>query len=59
MVATTGIYLGSLDPQSFAITNNVIPDDYYGIFTSGPVSIVLSGNVFDHVPHEFVTAPSF
>jgi parallel beta-helix repeat protein len=56
---TTGIYLGSLDPQSFSITNNVIHDDYYGIFTSGPVAIVLSGNVFDHVPHQLGTAPSF
>jgi parallel beta-helix repeat protein len=56
---TTGIYLGSLDPQTFTITNNVIHDDYYGIFTSGPVAITTSGNVFDHVPHQLGSSPSF
>jgi parallel beta-helix repeat protein len=56
---TTGIYLGSLDPQTFTITNNVIHDDYYGIFTSGPVAITTSGNVFDHVPHQLGSSPNF
>jgi hypothetical protein len=34
---TTGIYLGSLSPQTVTVTGNQIHDDYYGIFMSGPV----------------------
>jgi nitrous oxidase accessory protein NosD len=56
---TTGIYLGSLSPQTIKVTNNQIHDDYYGIFTSGPVTLVQKHNRFHHVTQQVGTAPTF
>ena len=56
---TTGIYLGSLAPQSFTVTGNQIHDDYYGIYLSGPVTITDKHNRFHHVTQKVGTFPTF
>jgi parallel beta-helix repeat protein len=56
---TTGIYLGSLAPQTIKVTGNRIHDDYYGIFTSGPVTVTSRHNQFHHVTVETGTFPTF
>jgi hypothetical protein len=56
---TTGIYLGSLAPQTFTVTGNQIHDDYYGIFLSGPVTVTGSHNTFHHVTEKIGTFPTF
>jgi parallel beta-helix repeat protein len=58
-VHTTGIYLGSASPQTITVTGNVIHDDYYGIFTSGPVTVTGGRNHFFHVTEPFGSAPTF
>jgi parallel beta-helix repeat protein len=55
---TTGIYLGSLSPNTFTVTGNLIDDDYYGIFTSGPVTVTGS-NHFVHVTNQSGSAPTY
>jgi parallel beta-helix repeat protein len=56
---TTGIYLGSLTPQTFTVTGNQIHDDYYGIFLSGPVTLAGGHNHFHKVTQELGTFPTF
>jgi parallel beta-helix repeat protein len=56
---TTGIYLGSLSPQTITVNGNQIHDDYYGIFTSGPVTVVQKHNQFHHVTQKIGTFPTF
>lgn len=56
---TTGIYLGSLGPQTITVTGNKIHDDYFGIFTSGPVTVVSRHNLFHHVTQKLGTFPTF
>lgn len=56
---TTGVYLGSLSPQSIKVEGNVIGPDYYGIFTSGPVTVTGKANLFVRVTHQFGSAPAF
>jgi parallel beta-helix repeat protein len=56
---TTGIYLGSLSPQTINVKHNVIHDDYYGIFTSGPVTLSQKPNSFHDVTQELGTFPTF
>jgi parallel beta-helix repeat protein len=56
---TTGIYLGSLSPQTFTVTGNQIHDDYYGIFVSGPVTVTSKHNTFHHVTEKTGTFPTF
>lgn len=56
---TTGIYLGSLAPQTIAVTGNQIHDDYYGIFTSGPVTLKSRHNQFHKVTTKVGTFPTF
>jgi parallel beta-helix repeat protein len=56
---TTGIYLGSLSAQTVTVTGNLIHDDYYGIFTSGPVTLVQKHNRFHHVTQAVGTYPTF
>jgi nitrous oxidase accessory protein NosD len=56
---TTGIYLGSLSPQTVTVTGNRIHDDYYGIFTSGPVTLDQKHNRFRHVTQTLGTFPTF
>jgi len=56
---STGIYLGSYSSQSIAVSGNVIHDDYYGIFTSGPVSVTGGRNHFVQVAQPFGSAPTF
>ena len=55
---TTGIYLGSFSPLSITVTGNVIQDDYYGIFTSGPVTLAGS-NYFHHVTQALGSAATY
>jgi parallel beta-helix repeat protein len=56
---TTGIYLGSASPQTITVKRNVIHDDYYGIFLSGPVTTTGGKNEFHHVVQEVGTFPTF
>jgi hypothetical protein len=55
---TTGIYLGSFSPLTITVTGNVVHDDFYGIFTSGPVTVV-GQNQFQHVDQQLGSAPTF
>lgn len=55
---TTGVYLGSVAAQNVLVAGNLIGPDYYGIFTSGAVSV--SGqNVYVGVTQQLGTAPSY
>ena len=56
---TTGIYLGSFSPQTITVTGNLIHDDYYGIFTSGPVTLAGGSNHFHNVTMTLGTFPTF
>ena len=58
---TTGIYLGSNSPQTITVKGNVIHDDYYGIFASGPVTVTVTGrhNQFHKVTTKVGTFPTF
>ena len=56
---TTGIYLGSLAPQTITVKGNQIHDDYYGIFTSGPVTLTGKHNQFHNVTTKIGTFPTF
>ena len=56
---TTGIYLGSLSPQSVTVSRNLIHDDYYGIFTSGPVTLTQKHNHFQNVTQKLGTFATF
>ncbi|HEX4492518.1 MAG TPA: hypothetical protein VH914_15025 [Acidimicrobiia bacterium] len=55
---TTGIYLGSAGPLTIRVASNVIGPDYYGVFTSGPVT-VKGTNSYVQVKHELGTSPTF
>lgn len=56
---TTGIYLGSLSPQTINVSGNQIHDDYYGVFTSGPVTVTGQHNRFHDVTAKLGTFPTF
>ena len=56
---TTGIYLGSLAPQTITVTGNQIHDDYFGIFLSGPVTMTSKHNQFHTVTTKIGTFPTF
>ena len=56
---TTGIYLGSASPQTITVRGNQIHDDYYGIFTSGPVTVISKHNRFHHVTQKTGSFPTF
>jgi hypothetical protein len=56
---TTGIYLGSASPLTIKVTHNQIHDDYYGIFTSGPVTVVNKHNRFHNVTQKTGSFPTF
>jgi parallel beta-helix repeat protein len=56
---TTGIYLGSFAAQTITVRRNVIHDDYYGIFASGPVTVAGGKNLFHHVTQQLGTSPTF
>ena len=56
---TTGIYLGSLAPQTITVGGNQIHNDYYGIFLSGPVTVTGKQNSFHKVTQKLGTFPTF
>lgn len=56
---TTGIYLGSASAVTITVTDNQIHDDYYGIFTSGPVTLAGGHNHFRNVTTQLGTFPTF
>lgn len=56
---TTGIYLGSFSSQTINVKGNQIHDDYYGIFTSGPVTVTARHNSYHHVTTKLGTFPTF
>ena len=56
---TTGIYLGSASALTITVSGNQIHDDYYGIFTSGPVTLTGGNNHFQSVTTQLGTFPTF
>jgi parallel beta-helix repeat protein len=56
---TTGVYLGSFSPLSIQVAGNLIGPDYYGIFTSGPVTVTGGPNAYYQVTDKLGTAPGF
>jgi parallel beta-helix repeat protein len=56
---TTGIYLGSLAPQTITVSGNQIHDDHYGIFASGPVTVTSKKNKFHNVTAKAWSFPTF
>jgi hypothetical protein len=56
---TTGIYLGSASALTITVSDNQIHDDYYGIFTSGPVTLAGGNNHFHNVTTQLATFPTF
>lgn len=42
----TGVYIGDVDPLTVTVSGNTIHDNYYGIFTAGPVTVKGSNNHF-------------
>lgn len=58
--STTGIYLGSFDPLTITIVDNVIHNDQYGIFAAGgPTVQGASSNQFFDVGTPFVSTPTY
>ena len=58
--ATTGVYVGSVDPLRITVIGNRIHDNHNGIFAAGPVTIVrTNANVFVHVAVHLATSPTF
>jgi parallel beta-helix repeat protein len=45
---TTGIIAATVAPVSLTVTGNTIAGNYYGIWTTGPVTLKLSGNSYVH-----------
>jgi hypothetical protein len=56
---TTGVYLGSFSPLSIVVADNIIGPDYYGVFTSGPVTVTGGPNLYYEVTQKLGTAPGF
>jgi hypothetical protein len=56
---STGVYLGSAGPLTIEVSHNVIGPDYYGIFTSGQVTLHAHHNSFVRVNHRIGSAPTF
>jgi hypothetical protein len=57
---TTGIYLGSFGAQTVKVTGNKIRHNYYGIFTSGAVTVnSVNSNHFHDVTQKLGTSPTF
>jgi parallel beta-helix repeat protein len=57
---TTGIYLADVSPLTITIVGNVIHDDHYGIFTAGPVTVVIPiANSYQHVVSPVGSTPTY
>ena len=57
---TTGIFLGTHDPLTVTVIGNVIHNDYYGIFTAGPVTVNgAQFNLFANVTTKVGSSPTF
>lgn len=57
---TTGVYLADASPQSIVVAGNTIFDNYYGIFTAGPVTVKgAKHNRFIHVNRRFGSYPTY
>jgi parallel beta-helix repeat protein len=57
---TTGVYLADASKVSIVVTGNTIFDNYYGIFTAGPVTAEAAKyNHFVHVNHRFGSFPTY
>ena len=58
--ATTGVYVGSVNPLTIIVIGNRIHDNHNGISAAGPITIVrTNANVFVHVNVRLATAPTF
>ncbi len=53
---TTGVYLGSASPLTITVARNLIGPDYFGVFTSGPVTVTGGHNLYIGVTHRLGTA---
>jgi parallel beta-helix repeat protein len=57
---TTGVYLADASSQSIVVTGNTIFNNYYGIFTAGPVTMKgARHNRFVHVRRRFGHYPTY
>ena len=57
---TTGVYLADASPLTVTMANNTIYDNYYGIFTSGPVTVhSVKNNFFINVAHRTGSYPTY
>ena len=57
---TSGIYVGSVDPLSITVKDNIIHNDQDGIFAAGAVVVKKpSLNLFHAVPTPFVSTPAY
>jgi hypothetical protein len=57
---TTGIYLGDVSRLKITIVGNRISDDYYGIFTAGPVTVIgRTHNQFHNVHKRFGSVANY
>jgi hypothetical protein len=57
---TSGIYVGSVDPLSITVKDNIIHSDQDGIFAAGAVVVKKpSLNLFHAVPTPFVSTPAY
>lgn len=54
----TGVYIGSHDPLTITVAGNTIRNDYYGIFTAGPVRVT-GTNHFFNVAHDRGSVASY
>ncbi len=59
--ATTGVYVGSVDPLRItAVVGNRIHDNHNGIFAAGPITVVgHRANIFSNVAVHLATTPTF
>ena len=58
--ATTGVYVGSVDPLRITVIGNRIHDNHNGIFAAGPVTVLgHRANIFSNVAVHLATTPTF
>jgi hypothetical protein len=52
----TGVYIGDVDPLTINVAGNTIRNNYYGIFTAGPVTVTGSNHFFNVAVNRGATA---
>lgn len=51
---TTGVFIGSQDPLDITVADNVIHNDYYGVFTASPSGVTVHGLASNLYLHDTV-----